>query len=60
MYVNFWELSIAFSNGGLWAPFNKVCPPLLQTSSYATGNNYFSKNEVAQKLCDTGYTLQRF
>jgi len=27
MGVNFWELIIAFSNGGQWAPFSKVCPP---------------------------------
>jgi len=27
MYVNFWELIIAFPNGGQWAPFSKVYPP---------------------------------
>jgi len=37
MYVNFWELIIAFPNGGQWAPFNKVCP-LAQTSTYATAD----------------------
>jgi len=30
MYVNFWELIIAFPNGGQWAPFSKVCPPWLK------------------------------
>jgi len=24
MFVNFWELIIAFPNGGQWAPFSKV------------------------------------
>jgi len=34
--VNFWELIIAFPNGGQWAPSAKYAP-LAQTSSYATG-----------------------
>jgi len=25
--VIFWELIIAFPNGGQWAPFSKVAPP---------------------------------
>jgi len=29
MYVNVWELIIAFPNGGQWSPFSKVCPPWL-------------------------------
>ena len=37
MYVTFWELSIAYTNGGKWAPFSKVCPTPAQTSNYATG-----------------------
>ena len=37
IYVNFWEIIVAFPNGGQWAPFSKVCP-LAQTSSYATAN----------------------
>jgi len=41
-YVGFWELIIAYPNGGQWAPFSKVCPPPTQTSSYATADNYFS------------------
>jgi len=35
IYVNFWEIIIAFPNGAQWAPFSKVCP-LAQSSSYAT------------------------
>ena len=27
MYVNFWELIMAFPNGGQWSPFSKACPP---------------------------------
>jgi len=27
MYVIFWELIIAFPDGGQWAPFSKVAPP---------------------------------
>jgi len=27
MYVNFWELIIAFPNGDQWAPFSNVCSP---------------------------------
>jgi len=37
IYVNFWEVIIAFPKGSQWAPFRKVCPPLAQTSNYATG-----------------------
>jgi len=40
MYVNVWELIIAFPNGGQWAPFSKVCP-LAQTSSYATAHDNY-------------------
>jgi len=29
-YVSFWELIIAYPNGGQWAPFRKVCPPWLK------------------------------
>jgi len=29
IYVNFWEIIIAFPNGGQWASFSKVCPPWL-------------------------------
>ena len=36
MYASFWDLIIAFLNGGQWAPFIKFAPPLAQTSSYAT------------------------
>jgi len=46
MYVNVWELIIAFPNGGQWAPFSKVCP-LAQTSSYATAHdNYKSVTSI--------------
>jgi len=30
MLVNFWEIIIAFPNGGQRAPFSKVCPPWLK------------------------------
>ena len=37
-YMSFWELNIAYPNGGQWAPFGYVLPlPVAQTSSYATG-----------------------
>jgi len=28
MYVNFWELIVAFPNGGQGTPFSKLCHPL--------------------------------
>ena len=35
--MSFWELNIAYPNGGQWAPFGYVLPlPVAQTSSYAT------------------------
>jgi len=33
--MSFWELIIAYPNGGQWAPFSYVSP-LAQTSSYAS------------------------
>ena len=30
IYVSFWELIIAFPNGGQWAHFRKVCPSSLK------------------------------
>jgi len=29
--MRFWELIIAYPNGGQWAPFSYVCPPWLKS-----------------------------
>jgi len=34
--MSFWELTIAYTNGGQWTPSATFCPPLGQTSCYAT------------------------
>jgi len=59
IYVNFWELIIAFPNGGQWAPFSKVCPPLAQTSSYPIAQevHFWEENIITHKCTGTGVHL---
>jgi len=43
IYMNFWEIIIAFPNGGQWAPFSKVCPSWLKSlvTPLVGGRSYF-------------------
>jgi len=45
--MSFWELNIAYPNGGQWATSAKFTP-LAQTSSYATGYAMLCRSDLAQ------------